>query len=247
MRWPSLGLPIDSGRSAGGRFPGSVLDLGDLSQKGGGDLLRHHSHESGRDADLGFYAVDAKNKQIHARTLIKFDGNMQSPTTPGAHYDLARNWAFIQELITDPAARVSHIFIADWIKREVLAYARPRVSHAIYERAAMVMMQPHNSLPHDDHIHVRISCPHDAHSTCVELASNTPHGKPLRVAHKSHPGSGRVLKTPGTHPHAPAHHASPPASAAAPQDPVVVEIDEAASDAASRDDVDEAGAARITD
>lgn len=223
VRWalPIMVSMIDrAARSVNKRFPGSVLDVGDLSQRGGGDLLRHHSHESGRDADLGFYALDAKGKQLHARTFIKFDPNMTSPTVPGAKFDLARNWAFIQELLTDPAARVSHIFVAEWIKRELLAYARPRVAHAIFERAQQVMMQPHNSLPHDDHIHVRISCPHEAHSQCIELAKTAPHGK-SRVAHKSH--GGRTLKTPAARPHA------PKAAAAAPQDPVVIPIPEPAA------------------
>jgi penicillin-insensitive murein endopeptidase len=130
VRWglPQLVTLIDrAARAVHRRFPGSVLDVGDISQRGGGDLLRHHSHESGRDADLGFYAVDAKNKQVHARTLIKFDPTMTSPTVAGARYDLPRNWALVQELLTDPAARVSHVFIAEWIRHELLAYARPRV------------------------------------------------------------------------------------------------------------------------
>lgn len=225
VRW---GLPImvnvidRAARIVARRFPGAALDVGDLSQKGGGDVLRHHSHESGRDADLGFYALDAKGKQIHGRTFVKFDPNLTSPNYPGARFDLARNWAFVQELLTDPAARVSHVFIADWLKRELLAYARPRVSRALLDRAALVLMQPTNSLPHDDHFHVRISCPRDAH-TCVELARNAPHGKP-RVARRTS-GGAHPLKTPHGHgrgAHTPAGHRPhkpPPASAVAPQDP----------------------------
>jgi penicillin-insensitive murein endopeptidase len=198
VRWglPQLvGLIDRAARTVHKRFPGSVLDVGDLSQRGGGDLLRHHSHESGRDADLGFFVVDAHGKQIHARTFIKFDPSMTSPTVPGARYDVARNWAFVQELLTDPGARISHLFIADWVRRELLAYARPRVSHALWDRAAVALMQPHDSIPHDDHIHLRISCPHELHSSCVELARAAPHGH-ARVAHKGHPG-GHALKTPG--------------------------------------------------
>src|SRR5262249_43177712 len=100
-----------------------------------------------------------------------------------------------------------------WIRHELLSYARPRVSHALYVRAQSVMMQPHNSLPHDDHIHVRISCPHDSQSVCIELAKNAPHGK-ARVAHRSRPGGGHVLRTPAAHPPRP-----PAAAAAAAQGP----------------------------
>ncbi len=220
-RWglPSLVNMIDrAARGVHKRFPGAVLDVADLSHKGGGDLLRHHSHESGRDADLGYYALDARGRQIHARTLIRFDPNMASPTVPGARYDLPRNWTLVQELLTDPGARVSHIFVAEWIRHQLLVYARPRVSRALWDRAAMVMMQPHNSLPHDDHFHVRISCPREAHSACIELARNAPHGR-LRVARKGHAGGVRALKTPVRAMHT---AKAPAASAPAPRPPTLV-------------------------
>ena len=65
-RWglPQLVHMLDrAARAVHKKFPGSVLDVGDLSKKGGGDVLRHHSHESGRDADVGFYVVDARYSQ----------------------------------------------------------------------------------------------------------------------------------------------------------------------------------------
>jgi penicillin-insensitive murein endopeptidase len=110
------------------------------------------------------------------------------------------------------------------------------------------MMQPHNSLPHDDHFHVRISCPHEAHSTCIELAKNAPHGK-LRVAHKGHPGHS--LRTPATHLAGPHPQKPPAASAATPADPFDLPlpnpVDEIESDVDARDGVDEGGAPKITD
>ena len=54
------------------------------------------------------------------------------------------------------------------------------------------MMQPTGSEPHDDHMHVRISCPASMRGSCVELARNAPHGRG-RIAHKGR----RVLHTPG--------------------------------------------------
>jgi penicillin-insensitive murein endopeptidase len=222
VRWghPQLVNMIDrAARNVWKRYPGAVLDVGDLSQRGGGDLLRHHSHESGRDADLGFYVVDAKGKQVHARTFIKFDTNMASPTVAGAKYDLARNWAFVQELLTDPVAHVSHIFIADWIRHELLAYGRVHASRGLWDRAAVALMQPHHSLAHDDHIHVRISCPHEARSSCIELAKTSPsHGAHSRVAHRGQ-SSGHVLRTPVHAPHA---GKPPAASAVAPRDLLVL-------------------------
>ncbi len=194
VRWahPTMIAMIDrAARTVAKRFPGAVLDVGDLSKRGGGDINRHHSHESGRDADLGFYAVDAKGKQLHARGFIKFEGPAVSPNTPGAHFDAPRTWLFVEQLLTDPVARVSHIFIAEPLRQHLLAYARAHgASRALLARAAVVLMQPTASLPHDDHIHVRISCPTTMRGSCIELAKNAPYGK--RLAHK-----GRPLKTPG--------------------------------------------------
>lgn len=180
VRWglPSLVHMLErAAKAVAKKFPGSALDVGDLSRKGGGDVLRHHSHESGRDADLGFYAVDAKGKQVHAPTFIKFENGFVSSNVPGAHFDLPRNWLLVQMLLTDPA-RTSHLFIAEPLRHALLAYAKKRgVSRALLDHAAVVMMQPTASLPHDDHMHVRVACPRGSHSACIELAKDAPLGR----------------------------------------------------------------------
>src|SRR5262245_38448216 len=56
-RWglPALvGLLERSAERIAQRFPGSTLVVGDLSRKQGGEIAGHRSHESGRDADVGF-------------------------------------------------------------------------------------------------------------------------------------------------------------------------------------------------
>jgi penicillin-insensitive murein endopeptidase len=263
VRWglPQMMSLLDrAAHAVNKRYPGSVLDVGDISQKGGGDVSRHHSHESGRDADIGFYAVDAKGKQLHNHGFIKFDAAAESPTMPGAHFDLPRNWFLVEQMLTDPGARVSHIFIAEPLRQKLLGYARTHgVSRALLDHAQIVMMQPTASLPHDDHFHVRISCPGTMRGTCIELAKNLPHGK-NRVAHHAH----SPLHTPGKI--AIAHGASaghtrggvgvkhPPALAgSATTDPfadVGTEADDSEADADSaevKDAVDDTGAIRITD
>jgi penicillin-insensitive murein endopeptidase len=263
VRWglPQMMSLLDrAARTVNKRYPGSVLDVGDVSQKGGGDVLRHHSHESGRDADIGFYAVDAKGKQLHHHGFIKFDAAGESPTIPGAHFDLPRNWLLIEQILTDPGARASHIFIAEPLRQRLLGYARTHgVARALLDRAQIVLMQPTASLPHDDHFHVRISCPATMRGTCVELAKNLPHGK-NRVAHHTH----GPLHTPGKV--AIAHNASaghtkggvgakhaPALAGSTSTDPfadVGTEPDDVEADADSaevKDAVDETGALRITD
>jgi penicillin-insensitive murein DD-endopeptidase len=196
FRWglPELVHLIDrAARVVAKRYPGAVLDVGDISRKGGGDLLRHHSHESGRDADLGFYAKDAQGKPFHAHTFVKFDASGLAPSAPGVSFDLDRNWLLVQEMLTDPGARVSHIFIAAPLRARLLVHARSRgVSRALYDRAAMVLMQPTGALPHDDHMHVRISCPASMRGSCIEVAKGAihVHGRP------GQPGAGHAARPP---------------------------------------------------
>jgi len=177
-RWglPALVHAIDhAAKAVTKKYPGAVLNVGDLSRRNGGELARHHSHESGRDADLGFYVVDAQGKPLSRANFVKIDDKLAAEDIPGARFDVARNWLFLQNLLLDRDARVSHVFVAEPIKHALLAHARARgVAHALYVRAALVMMQPTGGLPHDDHFHVRISCPASMRKTCVEHAKNAP-------------------------------------------------------------------------
>jgi penicillin-insensitive murein DD-endopeptidase len=193
VRWglPALvGMIERSSRAVAKRFPGAVLDVGDLSRKNGGEVHRHHSHESGRDADLGFYAIDGKGKQVHARTFVQFDARLASTTVPGARFDLARNWLLVQHMLTDPRAHVSHIFIADPLRSALLGHAkRVGVSRALLVRAQLAMMQPTGAEPNDDHMHVRISCPRAMLGRCIEIAKNAP-------SFRDRARAAKVLRTP---------------------------------------------------
>src|SRR5690606_36397738 len=56
---PALVLMLKrSARDIARAVPGSVMLVGDLSSKRGGPLAGHHSHQSGHDADVVFYAKD---------------------------------------------------------------------------------------------------------------------------------------------------------------------------------------------
>ena len=180
-----------SSKKVAKKNPGAVLGVGDISRKNGGDIFLHRSHESGRDADIAFYVVDHRGKNLLPETFVQFQGSIESSSMPGARFDVAKNWQLVQAWLEDPQARVSHIFVADPLRRVLLAHARPRVSPALYNRAAAVMMQPSNALPHDNHFHVRISCPAEMRKSCVEYPAGvfakkakakpgviTPHKKP---------------------------------------------------------------------
>lgn len=200
-RWGTdtlVGLIERSGKSVRAKFPDAVLSVGHLSKKGGGEIDRHASHESGRDADLGFYVKNQQGKPIYADHFVAFEGDGKARSWPGAQFDDARNWALVAAIAGDGRARVTHIFVATPIRARLLSYAEKiGAPPNIRSRAAELMAQPRGSLPHDDHFHVRIGCPHNAEQ-CVEL--------PMR--HPKHGAASASHRAPATHPHAAAHGAA---------------------------------------
>ena len=213
VRWGTdtlVGLIERAARSVRKQFPDAVMSVGHLSKQGGGEIDRHASHESGRDADVGFYVKNAAGKPILADHMVPFLGDGSAPTWPGAHFDDARNWALVAALVSDPHAKITHMFVATPIRERLLAYAaKIGASPAIRTKAAEVLAQPHGALPHDDHFHVRIACPGSS-DKCIEVPLPH-HGHPSAVAssngHPAHPSSNAPAPAAG---HGAPTHAAPP-------------------------------------
>lgn len=184
VRWglsPLVGMIDRAAKTVNRKYPGSVLEVGHLSRAGGGDVGDHASHESGRDADLAFYVKNQQDKQVFADRMVKFTGDGTAPTWPGAKFDDAKNWLLISSVVQD-TANVTHIFVSAPLRARLLAYAqRIGAPESVRTRAAELMMQPHGSLPHDDHFHVRIGCP-AGQRECIENPMPRRKPKPTRVA-----------------------------------------------------------------
>ena len=191
------------------RFPDAVLSVGHLSRHGGGEVDRHASHESGRDADVGFYVKNVTGKPLLAEHMVPFQADGTASSWPGARFDDARNWAFVAALLGDGHVHVSHLFIASPLRARLLAFAaRSGASQGLRNHAAEVLMQPHGALPHDDHFHVRISCP-PGMSACIEFPTRPKTRKlePARGAKatgSTTPGQGQA------HSHPPTTELTPP-------------------------------------
>src|SRR5512139_11241 len=125
-RWgvPTLvGMLERSSARVAKRFSGSVLTVGDLSRKGGGDVEGHRSHESGRDADVGFYLKKGQKPWVAPR-FAAIDEEGKAVGLPSVRFDDARNWALIEAWLTDREASVLQIFVAQHVKLRLLAAAR---------------------------------------------------------------------------------------------------------------------------
>lgn len=219
-----VGMVDRSARAVARRYPGSVLSVGHLSRPGGGPVDHHHSHASGRDVDIAFYAVGPGNKPVHADAMVTFRADGAAATWPGARFDDARNWALVHALLTDPRARISHIFVARPIRARLLAHAaKVGAPPDVRSLASRLMVQPRGALPHDDHFHVRISCPAGMQA-CVETPRRRAMAKATpapRHAPASAPREAPALSANPAAPAAPAERTAPPpepqASATAPR------------------------------
>jgi LysM repeat protein len=83
------------------------LFIGDISDRAGGRLHRHQTHQAGRDADLGYYYKEGKGGWF-------VPGN-------AANLDLPRNWALVRALIV--RTDVQAILLDARIQRLLYNYA----------------------------------------------------------------------------------------------------------------------------
>lgn len=153
------------------QFPGSppVL-LGDLSAKTGGKIPRHNSHRSGRDVDLLFYVTTPSGVPTVSPGFIHIESDSIGAGNDGRFYrlDTPRQWALIKALLMSPHMNVQWMFCSRALEALMIDYALARGEDLeLVWHAQTVLLQPGDSLPHDDHIHLRIACsPEDAVRGC---------------------------------------------------------------------------------
>ncbi len=241
VRWglePLVAMIDRAARQVKRQFPEAVTSVGHLSREGGGEIDHHRSHESGRDADIAFFVRSAHGRQLLASRFVQFRGDGTAPTWPGAVFDDAKNWALVAALVTDPEAHVTHLFIASPLRARLLAFAeRIGAPASVRMRAAEVLQQPHGTLPHDDHFHVRIACPPHM-SGCVENPAPRPmpHSGALS-SRRRHAGPTHALVTPAPS-QSPAPAPAPAAAAPEPEEPSTEPEAPPAAMPAPIDDVD---------
>lgn len=157
-----VALVVRAARRVNLELPGATLYVADLSPPRGGPSAWHRSHQTGRDADLLFYANDAEGNPMRPPAQMMLFGEDGVTRAAGAKYsfDVPRNWALVRALLEDPAVDVQFLFISEPLKRMLIDYAidkgEPR---ELVRRAEAILHQPVGALPHDDHLHVRIYCP----------------------------------------------------------------------------------------
>jgi len=131
------------------RFPGAPpLAIGHLSAKNGGHLSPHRSHQSGRDADIGYYYKAGPRLFVRAS-----EDNL----------DLPRTWALIRTALKE--STIDMIFIDRAVQRVLADYAVRSGEDVAFVDQVFQVRGKNAAAPirhvkgHDNHIHFRFHNP----------------------------------------------------------------------------------------
>jgi penicillin-insensitive murein endopeptidase len=150
--------------------PGSRLAVGDLSSESGGALSPHESHQSGRDADVGYYMLDERGEPVPQALFVRVDADGNARRGDRRYrFDDARNWTLLEAFVDDPMAETQYVILAPHLRERVVAHARSiGVSEDQLRRVALVTAEMRGSESHDDHFHVRIYCSVGDRPQCLD-------------------------------------------------------------------------------
>jgi murein endopeptidase len=128
------------------RLPGSPpLVIGDISLPRGGSMGRHRSHESGRDADIGWYFTNGAQAQFKPGTAQQMD--------------LPRCWALVRAFVTE--TDVERIFMDRRLQTVLYRYALSVGEDQQWLLSLFANVSGRSDAPiehergHQNHIHVR--------------------------------------------------------------------------------------------
>lgn len=131
-----------------------VVRVHDISDRDGGRLRDHKSHQNGRDADISYYQNECGANGCRFEEFRSSD------------LDVARQWALLEHWLKNQQAEM--IFVDYRLQAKLYKYARRKgVSKAKleewiqyprgrYEPQGVIRHFPN----HEDHLHVRFVCPY---------------------------------------------------------------------------------------
>jgi penicillin-insensitive murein endopeptidase len=162
---------------------GAPLVVGDLSEQGGGRIPRHNSHRTGRDVDLLFFITTPRGVPLRNPGFFALaeDGFVRFPDGQYGVIDLPRQWLLIKTLLDDREIDVQFLFMSRDLEARIIDYALAKEDDLeLVWRAETVMLQPVDSLPHADHVHMRVACrPDEAVAGCSGGGPHWPWLSPL--------------------------------------------------------------------
>jgi penicillin-insensitive murein DD-endopeptidase len=143
---------------------GPPLVVGDLSVRNGGKIPRHNSHRTGRDVDLLLFVQSPEGVPIESPGFVSLGADGFARLSDGRYVrlDVEREWQLVRTLLLDEELGVQFLFLSRDLEAQLIEYALARETDlSLVWHAETVMLEPADSLPHTDHIHMRIACSAD--------------------------------------------------------------------------------------
>jgi penicillin-insensitive murein endopeptidase len=154
---------VSAAAQVGAERPGGApLLVGDLSAQNGGKISGHRSHRTGRDVDLLWYVTTASGAPVKNPGFIQVEADGLA-YVPGAdryyRLDVERQWLLVKELLESPYVGIQFMFVSRNVEALLIDYAIAREPDLdLVWHAETVMLQPGDSTPHADHMHLRVAC-----------------------------------------------------------------------------------------
>ena len=133
------------------KYPGAHdLVVGDLSKENGGRMGHHKSHQSGRDADLGYYYKGEGQPQFFLEANAR-------------NLDIKRTWALLEALMEDN--KTEYIFIDNSLQRLLYSYVKYRLKapdsflEMVFGCTGNKYSMIKHARGHRNHLHVRFWSP----------------------------------------------------------------------------------------
>jgi hypothetical protein len=148
----------DAARAVATALPNAdPIVIGDMSQKGGGWISGHRTHQGGRDADIGLFVGD--HRQPLAGAFVD---------VPPQALDVEATWLLIESLLD--SGQVQFILLdaglITTLRAYVLEHHRVEAHEAerIFPAGPVPFSEPgvvHAAAGHRNHMHVRVTCDAD--------------------------------------------------------------------------------------
>jgi penicillin-insensitive murein endopeptidase len=164
---PALVRALETAASsvARARPGGAPLSIGDLSAATGGRIPGHDSHRTGRDVDLLFMVTTPAGASVPSPGFVRFGGDGLAYVQESGQYvrlDVERQWLLLRSLLTSSEIGVQFMFVCREVEALLIDHARALGEpDALVWQAETVMLEPSDSLSHDDHVHLRVACAAD--------------------------------------------------------------------------------------
>jgi penicillin-insensitive murein endopeptidase len=146
------------------------VQIGDMTDKDGGQQGGHFSHQNGLDADIVFFRKDRREMDpgVQGRTTTGFDEQFVVKGKLTQNFDIDANWKFIYHLFASRS--IDRIFVDRNIKKAFCDYASAKGMRQEWKEILRKLRHENN---HADHMHIRLKCP-DNSTKCRTLGEIPP-------------------------------------------------------------------------